>query len=224
MNIAAQAPLLPISVSICKDAASQRLALWLAAVAKGDHRAFRALYDATNKRLLAIAMEVLPQTERAEEVLQEAYVKVWRGAAQFDAELARPMTWLMRLVRNTAIDHLRAGRAEAQLTEPLGPDLIDSVADAARGPEQQWQQASVMRCLDAALLQLGRAERQAVARVLYQSAAVSYTAQEAVKAQLQRPGCGTAQAGLAQQARQAALPLRRAVLALRKRLNSLADG
>jgi RNA polymerase sigma-70 factor, ECF subfamily len=217
MNIRAPSPSLSanahVSTHANADAANQRLALWLAAAAKGDRPAFRALHDATCKRLLAIAMEVLPQAERAEEVLQEAYVKVWRSAAQFDAELARPMTWLMRVVRHTAIDQLRAGRAETQLTEPLGSDLIDGLADTAQGPEQRWQQASLMRRLDAALHHLGRVERQAVARVLYQGATVSDRVQGGAQEMSQPRGSSAAQS---KAARQAALPLRRAVQQLRR--------
>lgn len=85
------------------DLASDRLAGWLHASAQGNMAAFRRLHDATRERLLAIAMEVLPQRVRAEEALQDAYVKVWRAAAQFNPAKARPMTWLMRIVRNSAI-------------------------------------------------------------------------------------------------------------------------
>jgi RNA polymerase sigma-70 factor, ECF subfamily len=181
------------------DAASQRLAEWLGAAAQGDRRAFRALHDATCARLLVQAMQVLRQREAAEDVLQEAYVKVWRCAAQYDPGLAQPMTWLLRLVRNTAIDRLRAGRVEARLTESMDIALADQVACPAPGPEQDCHQAGLQRRLEQALRTLGRTERQAVARVLYRGLSATEAAEQGVTS-----------------AAQARPPLRRAVQQLRR--------
>lgn len=184
------------------DAASRRLVEWLGAAAQGDSRAFRALHDATCARLLVQAMQVLRLREAAEDALQEAYVKVWCRAAQYDPGLAQPMTWLLRLVRNTAIDHLRAGRVEARLTESMDTALADRVACTAPGPEQACHHASLQRRLKQALHTLGRAERQAVALVLYRSLGATEAAEQGVTS-----------------AAQARVPLRRAVQRLRRCLD-----
>ena len=181
------------------DAASQRLAAWLGAAAQGDGRAFRALHDATCARLLVQAMQVLRLREAAEDALQDAYVKVWRCAAQYDPGLAQPMTWLLRLVRNTAIDQLRAGRVEAGLTESMDTALADRVACMAPGPEQACHHAGLQRRLKQAMHTLGRAERQAVALVLYRGLGAAEAAEQG-----------------ATSAAQARVPLRRAVQHLRR--------
>ena len=184
--------------------ASERLVAWLQASAAGDTGAFRALHRATQQRLLQVAREVLPRHERAEEALQEAYLKVWRHAAQFDPRLSRPMTWLMRIVRHTAIDQWRAKHHELAATVPLSDEVADQLPDPADTPEQQWRQGRLRRCVEGAMATLPRAERQAVSLVLYRGC----TAAEAARA-----------SGLPGD--QGRLPLRRAVTQLRRRL--LAD-
>ena len=154
--------------------ASARLARWLLQSAQGDALAFRQLHDATRERLLAIAMEVLPQRTRAEEALQEAYVKVWRAGQQFDPRIARPMTWLMRIVRNTAIDQHRSRQAEAAATvalesrsdERATEGLAEQLPDPGPTPEEHVALRQQQRLLDQHVATLCAVHRQAVAMVL----------------------------------------------------------
>jgi RNA polymerase sigma-70 factor, ECF subfamily len=179
--------------------ASQRLLAWLQASASGDASAFRRLHRATHQRLLLVALEVLPQRERAEEALQEAYLKVWRHAAQFDERLSRPMTWMMRIVRHTAIDHWRARHGELALMVPLSDEVAHTVADPAATPEQQCVDGRLLRQVHAALAQLPHAERHAAGLVLVH-------------------GCTPAEAARASglPGDQGRLPLRRALTQLRR--------
>lgn len=97
-----------------------------------DERAFEALYQATSSHLLGVAMLVMRRRERAEEVLQEAYVNVWNGASQYAQTDASPMSWLISIVRHKALDHLRAGRrhdAHASLDAEDGAMLHESAID-----------------------------------------------------------------------------------------------
>lgn len=149
------------------DQASARLAGWLAAVALGDRAAFRSLYDATSARLLGVAFELLHHRERAEEVLQECYLSVWHNAGSYQPTAARPMTWLINIVRHRAIDALRAQRTRQAINQPIDDGLAESVVDLAPRPEQQLQRALATRGIAAALDQLSRHERQAVAQVIY---------------------------------------------------------
>jgi len=103
----------------------------LARVAGGDEQAFEALYRLASSRLLGIAMRVLGDRAEAEDVLQDAFVAIWGKAAQFDAQRAGAMTWLGTIVRNRAIDRLRALPSPA-LRAPV--ELTDTIADAAPTP------------------------------------------------------------------------------------------
>src|SRR5690242_6337254 len=91
--------------------------IWLlASVAKGDEAAFERLYAATRAKLYGVALRILRRQDLAEEVVQEAYVKIWHSAGQFNASLASPITWMVSIVRNRAIDVVRK-RSEAYLED-----------------------------------------------------------------------------------------------------------
>ena len=91
---------------------NEDLAALLPRVALGDRAAFERVYRASCAHLLGVAFRILNSRERAEEVLQEAFMNVWHGAGGFDASLAGPMTWLINIVRNKAIDPRHRGALE----------------------------------------------------------------------------------------------------------------
>src|SRR5229473_2781944 len=74
--------------------------VWLiAAVAKGDEAAFERLYVATRAKLFGVVLRILRRQELAEEVIQEAYVKIWNSSGQFNPGLSSPITWMTSIVR-----------------------------------------------------------------------------------------------------------------------------
>ena len=58
-------------------------------------------------------LRILRDRALAEDVLQEAYLKVWRHAASYDPSIASPMTWMATIVRHGAIDAFRKRQIEA---------------------------------------------------------------------------------------------------------------
>jgi RNA polymerase sigma-70 factor (ECF subfamily) len=114
-------------ISAASDDARERLAKALNRVARGDRTALRDIYSATSAKLFGVCLRILPDREEAEDVLQEAYLTVWRKAAAFDPSRGSPITWLVTLTRNRALDRLRSRRPV--LSEPI--DLADQVADEA---------------------------------------------------------------------------------------------
>src|SRR5207237_10667570 len=88
---------------------------WLiAAVAKGDEAAFERLYAATRAKLFGVVLRILRRQDLAEEVIQEAYVKIWNSAGQFNPALSSPITWKASIARNRAIDAVPR-RSEASI-------------------------------------------------------------------------------------------------------------
>ncbi|MGD0026180.1 MAG: sigma-70 family RNA polymerase sigma factor [Xanthobacteraceae bacterium] len=82
--------------------------VWLlAAVAKGDQAAFERLYGATRAKLYGVLLRILGKPELAAEVMQETYLKVWKMADKFDPIIASPITWMVAMARNRAIDIAR---------------------------------------------------------------------------------------------------------------------
>ena len=104
------------------------LAADLAEVARGDRRAFAAVYDRTSAKLFGVCLRILGNRSEAEDALQEAYVNVWRNAARFDAAKASPISWLAALARNKAIDRLRNRASRPQ--ETIGDEVM-AMADPA---------------------------------------------------------------------------------------------
>src|SRR6266481_266206 len=91
--------------------------VWLiAAVAKGDEDAFERLYAATRAKLFGVVLRILRRQDLAEEVIQEAYVKIWSSAGQFKPGLSSPITWMASIARNRAIDVVRK-RGEISIEE-----------------------------------------------------------------------------------------------------------
>lgn len=149
------------------DEGNQELARLLSRVAMRDQAAFRALYQATSAHLLGLAYGILERRDRAEDVLQEAFMNVWNGASGYNPAVATPMTWLINIVRNKAIDKLRVGKAERASTVALDDEAY-AVADEAEREPQRLIQASLERAkVNICMAQLGSAQRQALALAYY---------------------------------------------------------
>ncbi|MGB0659900.1 MAG: sigma-70 family RNA polymerase sigma factor [Mangrovicoccus sp.] len=121
---------------------------YLARCGIGDKVAFGLLYDATSAKLFGVCLRILNNRSEAEEALQDAYIRIWQKADTYAANGHSPMTWLITVTRNLAIDKLRARRAK---TEDL--ESAPEIADAGPSPEAQALAASEARrvvvCLDA---------------------------------------------------------------------------
>jgi RNA polymerase sigma-70 factor, ECF subfamily len=135
----------------------------LARVALGDQRAFEALYRATSAHLLGVAWGVMQQRERAEEVLQEAYLNVWHAAGSFKAQMATPMTWLINIVRNKAIDRQRVGSQMRAAQVALDDEAMQLHDEAERQPQRLAETAFVRSRIDGCMQGLTAGQRQALA-------------------------------------------------------------
>jgi RNA polymerase sigma factor (sigma-70 family) len=110
-------------------------------VAEGDDRALSELYDRYARQVYVTGIRLLKDSHLAEELVQDAFTNVWRGAGSFDRGRASFATWLYRITRNRAtdLDRRRRVRPLSAGEEPLwnvsgGPDPEASVAlwDMAR--------------------------------------------------------------------------------------------
>lgn len=129
----------------------------IANVGLGDRLAFSSLYDATSAKLFGVALRVLNDRADAEDVLQEVFVKVWRNADRYAANGLSPMTWLITIARNTAIDRLRERKAPTD-----GDEAVMELPDQGPTPEAAAVASSERAQLDGCLDQLGAAQAGAV--------------------------------------------------------------
>ena len=110
-------------------AASDDLSTLLSRVALHDRAAFKRVYELTSAHLFGVALRILNRREAAEDVLQEAYVNVWNSAGSYSAAVAQPMTWLISIVRNKALDRLRSQQRRAEESLSAGGDDDDEERD-----------------------------------------------------------------------------------------------
>ncbi|MFT4912984.1 MAG: RNA polymerase sigma factor (sigma-70 family) [Brevundimonas sp.] len=128
-----------------------QLADALGMTGQGDRAAFRQVYLATSAKLLGVCLRILADRQIAEDVLQETYLTVWRKAGSFDASRASPITWLVTIARNRAIDRLRAS-ANFRKSTPV--DEANAVVDGAILPSEAVERDDEARRLHGCLDQL----------------------------------------------------------------------
>ena len=77
-------------------------------VAQGDAEAFATLYDRHSRPAYSLAYRMMGERQAAEDLVQDAFLKVWRSATSYRADRASVRTWLLSIVHNRGIDQLRS--------------------------------------------------------------------------------------------------------------------
>ena len=139
--------------------------VWLlGAVARGDETAFEQLYEATRAKLYGLLLRILGKPALAEEVMHETYLKIWNMADRFDPATASPITWMVAIARNRAIDIVRK-RGDVSVDEE--PGAIEPAAEAPAPLARREMTAELKRLLSC----LGRLdpEKQRIVLLAYYS-------------------------------------------------------
>ncbi|MFM9921802.1 sigma-70 family RNA polymerase sigma factor [Variovorax sp. H27-G14] len=128
-----------------------------------DEAALRQLYDRTSPKLMGLAMRVVRQREWAEDVIQEAFLTVWRVAGDYRASLSPPLAWLGLIVRSRALDLLRRRTADrAQLTQEFDELMADQMESDAPNPIDTADASEQAWALHQCLAQLDGKQREVV--------------------------------------------------------------
>ena len=133
----------------------------LSRIASGDPAAARALVARKLPRLMSLAGRLLGDAAEAEDVAQDAFVRVWKQAPKWQAGAARFDTWLHRVALNLCYDRLRR-RRELAYAEP--PEQVDE----GPGPERGLQALDTGRQVARALQGLPDRQREAIVLCHYQ--------------------------------------------------------
>lgn len=75
---------------------------------KKDDKSFTILYDNYSKSLYGVIYNLIRNTEEAEDVLQEVFVKIWKNIDSYNESKGRLYTWMLNIARNSSIDKLRS--------------------------------------------------------------------------------------------------------------------
>lgn len=126
----------------------------LARFAGGDMAAAEALTDQIAPRLLRYCARVLGDPVEAEDIVQEALLRLWRIAPDWQDGQAQPMTWVFRVATNLCTDRLRRRRGGV----PEMPEIVD----ARPGADASLMQRARAAALERALMELPERQRQAV--------------------------------------------------------------
>lgn len=136
---------------------SQDIADLIARCALRDRAAFRDLYARTSAKLFGVSLRILKDRSEAEEALQEVYVKIWQRADRYVAGSYSPISWLVAVARNHALDILRARKPVADEI-----DVALEIADLGPDPERAAVDRSERTRIDTCLAELDGDKAEAV--------------------------------------------------------------
>lgn len=99
----------------------------LSACAKGERQALRALYQQEASRLLTVVQRILQNRSVSEEIVHDAFVKIWANAHRYRPELGAARGWIYTLTRNLALNALEKNRRNIQADPTFVNDLLDDL-------------------------------------------------------------------------------------------------
>jgi RNA polymerase sigma factor (sigma-70 family) len=132
----------------------------VAQLAAGSQEALAELYDRYGRLAYSVALRVLGDPGRAEDVVQEAFLRIWNHAGSFDVSRGSLRTWLLTAVRNRAVDYLRGRGAHERQELELQPALAEVGARS-----DPWREVSLSlerTAVHEAMNSLPAEQRQAV--------------------------------------------------------------
>lgn len=131
--------------------------LLLDRIRKGDDFAFELLVKEHTGKIIGLAWRMVGNREEAEDIVQEAFLRLHRSLADFRGE-SRVSTWLYRTTTRLAIDHLRRERIKRKLfffrQSNESPDPVDLACDARPDPDREFQSQETMQLLRKSLQKL----------------------------------------------------------------------
>lgn len=134
-----------------------------AQLAVGEQWPMEVLYDRYVRLVFSVVLKILHDKQRAEDVVQEVFARVWRSADRFQDSRGSFSSWLLAIAHNRAIDELRRqGTQKRRVVLADEDDPIGSAADPAGGPAEQAWIARERARVRAALRQLPPEQREVI--------------------------------------------------------------
>jgi RNA polymerase sigma-70 factor (ECF subfamily) len=121
----------------------------LSRIAARDAAAFAALYKQTSAKLYGVVARILTRGDVAADVLQEAYVRIWEKAGDFDPVKGSALAWMATIARNRALDEVRRVRPVSLEDQPEGFEPAAEEIDPLAARERSEGLAALVDCLKA---------------------------------------------------------------------------
>ncbi|EJE52838.1 RNA polymerase sigma factor, sigma-70 family [Acidovorax sp. CF316] len=132
-------------------------------IAAQDDSALKALYESTSSKLFGLALRIVRHRDVAEDVLQEAFLSIWRGAGNYRASLSPPMAWMGLIVRSRALDALRKRSSErSDLTNEFDDEMAQTLEGDSPNPMDVTQASEQAFALHQCLGKLDNKQREVV--------------------------------------------------------------
>jgi RNA polymerase sigma-70 factor (ECF subfamily) len=148
-------------------------------IAGGDEQAFAELYDFSAGSAYSLALYVVRDAQAAEDVVQDAFISIWRMAGSYDPRRGSVKGWVLTVVRNRGVDHLRRLSACPRATVDIG------TIDVGGSPEAVWDE--VVRSVDSELVQEALCSLPAEQRQVIEIAYFRGLSQQEIAAELRLP-------------------------------------
>jgi RNA polymerase sigma-70 factor (ECF subfamily) len=132
----------------------------MARIQRRDASALSALYDRYGSRVYGLAVTIVGEGATAEEVTQDAFLRVWTHAGQYHPDPGRFLAWLLTVTRRAAIDRLRHDR-RSQAAASVDDDNFPELRDVTQDDQARW------RDLRLTLDQLPSEQREAILLAFY---------------------------------------------------------
>ena len=148
-------------------------------IALADEKALRELYELTSSKLYGVAVRVVTNREWAEDVLQEAFINIWKIAGDYKATLSPPMAWMALVVRSRGLDFLRRrATSRADRMQELDDVISDTVAGDSPNPIDTALASEQARALHNCLSLLENKQREVVSLAYMRDLSHSELAQQ----------------------------------------------
>lgn len=126
---------------------------------RGDSRAFEQLYDQLAPRLYGLLRQMLHDEKEVEEVLQDGFAQMWERASSYDAARSKALTWATMIVRNKAIDRMRALGRRNRLVDSATLEQATLSSQSTDDESQAGERSGMVR---QALSELPKDQRQLI--------------------------------------------------------------
>jgi RNA polymerase sigma-70 factor (ECF subfamily) len=103
----------------------------LMACARGDRQALQQLYQREGRYLMGVALRIVRQRQQAEDVLHDAFISIWQRAETFNPARGEGRGWVYSVVRNAALNMVRSGARQVDVSEDAAEAIDDQAALAA---------------------------------------------------------------------------------------------
>ena len=145
----------------CMDDASIEAEL-MRRIASEERGAFEELYARYSRPLFSYILKFLKDRMLAEEVLQDAFVKIWKSAPRYNPELSRPFSWAVLVTKRLCIDRLRAMKPVTVTDDPMALQPVESRQTLERSPSELVAVRDEVGILKAMLLRLPDSQRRSL--------------------------------------------------------------